>query len=324
METHCYNVESSFESWFEGYLSLLKRKVSDSKVSLNEIISLFYEDSNALQYLEGFVGKDEFSSSGRGFNYIHSISKNPIARVETAKALLDEIPRFADKKSIVLDLFCGNGYLENVSKNEFNDRDIFINSDLSPFMVEQCIRAGKTALLQPAQNLFCIRSNSADAVILAYGVHHVPLDSREEMFRESNRVLKKGGVLLFHDFEDISYGALFFKEVVHEFSKIGHDHPHFEKVKLLKMIERQGFEQIEKLNITDSISAISMSKEESLRELTTTVKEMFKLDLLTLSWQETLDLISKYFPLKAKKKNGVWMASLYRDSLILKARKSSD
>lgn len=97
---------------------------------------------------------------------------------------------------------------------------------------------------QSATNLQWIVSNSLNGVLLAYGVHHIPEASRIDAFSEAYRVLEGDGRLVFHDFESNSKMALFFREVVDEFSTTGHDCKHFESREVVGLMQKVGFKEV--------------------------------------------------------------------------------
>jgi SAM-dependent methyltransferase len=101
-----------------------------------------------------------------------------------------------------------------------------ITSDMAGHMVLETLRSGLPAIRQLAQFLF-VRDETMDAVIIAYGTHHIGREERAAACQEAARVLRPGGRLVLHDFEEDSPVARWFTEVVHRHSRLGHPYTHF-------------------------------------------------------------------------------------------------
>src|SRR5207237_5518083 len=91
-------------------------------------------------------------------------------------------------------------------------RQPVLTSDVAESMILHAWAQGLPAIREPAQHLF-LRDASFDAVLIAYGTHHIdPLD-RPDMCREAFRVLRPHGRIVLHDFECGSAVARWFDEV---------------------------------------------------------------------------------------------------------------
>ncbi len=106
-----------------------------------------------------------------------------------------------------------------------------LTGDISGQMVERALALGLPAVRQAANFLF-LRDGSVDAVLLAYGTHHIEPRDRLAAIREAFRVVRPGGRVVLHDFDDTSPMAYFFARVVHANSKAGHDYVHFSRESL--------------------------------------------------------------------------------------------
>lgn len=118
-----------------------------------------------------------------------------------------------------------------------------LTADLSTRMVNQAAADGFPAICQPAQRM-TLRDGMFDAVLIAYGTHHIPPADRVDVYREAGRVLKPGGRLVVHDFETGGPVDRWFSEVVHKYSTAGHDYTHFHRAELHRDLTAAGFADI--------------------------------------------------------------------------------
>jgi ubiquinone/menaquinone biosynthesis C-methylase UbiE len=127
----------------------------------------------------------------------------------------------------LLDVLGGDGLLARVLRTVAPQVvPLAITSDMAGHMVLEALRSGLPAIRQLAQFLF-VRDETMDAVIIAYGTHHIGPEERTAACQEAARVLRPGGRLVLHDFEEGSPVARWFTEVVHRHSRSGHPYTHF-------------------------------------------------------------------------------------------------
>lgn len=175
---------------------------------------------------------EDFNEGGRGTSYIKA-QKNIDVRLVGMEsifnliALNNNIENFT-KEHLVLDGLGGDGLLDRAYSLFGNNKPTIITSDISRNMITEALKSGHIGIRQPVQCLL-FKNDSLDAVILAYGTHHIPQNERSEMCTEAVRVLKSGGKILLHDFEENEPVDRWFKEVVDKYSLTGHDIPHFTK-----------------------------------------------------------------------------------------------
>jgi len=100
-----------------------------------------------------------------------------------------------DKNSLVVDLGCGRGeWIELLKENSIQAMGI----DLNRLMVQESIKHGLQAIYSDAiKYLKSLESQSVDIVSGFHIVEHLPFEVLIELFDESHRVLKKGGMIIF-------------------------------------------------------------------------------------------------------------------------------
>src|SRR5262245_10282395 len=100
-----------------------------------------------------------------------------------------------------------------------------VTADIAASMVGRALNYGLPALRQDVRFMY-LADGTFDAVILAYGTHHIPPADRENAYRECRRILRPGGRLVVHDFRPTSAVARWFVEVVHRYAPGGHAYEH--------------------------------------------------------------------------------------------------
>ncbi|MES4831740.1 class I SAM-dependent methyltransferase, partial [Streptomyces anthocyanicus] len=176
---------------------------------------------------------DDFGADGegsRGVEYVQAQALNRRARETGIRKLLGfaETARrtAAGDRPVLVDLLGGDGLVRKVCEElgigDFN----ILTCDASPHMVTTAWAAGVPALLQRAEQPL-LRDHSVDAVLLAYGSHHVPSSDRQTVATEARRMLRPGGTFVLHDFLVGSPVDVWFEEVTDVYSATGHKFLHF-------------------------------------------------------------------------------------------------
>lgn len=271
---------------------------------------------------QAWTTQNEFSTSGRGEDYLDSIRLFPDVRSEGTLDLL----RLAhpqgslefDGDCIIADLLAGDGYIEDTCKRHLSSAPLFINSDSSPFMVEKCRKKGMFAICQFAQDAFWLKNQSVDATIFAYGTHHIPQEFRSQAAKEGARILKSGGRWVLHDFEEDQPMARWFGEVVNEYGKTRHDYPHFTRQEMLNLAQDAGLSDIAIEHIADPFVVWAPSKLAAKRLLCNYVIKMYGLVGLQNQFELTFSLLQEYFGEVhlSKKTSGFYEARLIRNALV--------
>lgn len=264
----------------------------------------FYIDSSRISLVADFLNQFEKkfqdfeteNTGSRGISYIKA-QENILVRQTGIENLFKILSSKQKLKSSfkILDLLGGNGLISKVSQEIFNDqiRPTVITSDISRGMVQDALKSNIPALRQPAQKLL-FNDNSIEAILLAYGTHHIPVNQREDTICESKRVLVKGGKLIVHDFEVNSPVAKWFTDIVHVYSETGHDFAHFSKEELINYFKNNNFSKFNVDYIYDPFIFKGLSINEVESKLVSYLYNMYgliKLDDVFESSQERDEFI---------------------------------
>jgi SAM-dependent methyltransferase len=221
-----------------------------------------------------------------------------------------------DGNYIIADLLAGDGYIEETGKRHLSSAPLFVNSDSSPFMVEQCRKKGMFALCQYAQDLFWLKDQSVDAVIYVYGTHHIPREFRSKAAKEGARILKSGGRWVLHDFEEDGPMARWFGEVVNEYGKTRHDYPHFTRQEMLNLAQDAGLFDIALEYIADPFVVQAPSLLAAKYLLANYVIKMYGLSGLENELDFTFHLLEEYFSVHLTENSSGYEARLIRNALV--------
>jgi ubiquinone/menaquinone biosynthesis C-methylase UbiE len=191
--------------------------------------------SEALTSLANLVTEFDSNETGRGDSY-RSAQNDTSVRWTGMRQLL-KIAAGSTRELTLLDVLGGDGTVALAAARhggqEWTDVTV-ITGDCSGEMVAQALRRGLPAIRQEAQFLF-LKDTSVDAALLAYGSHHIPVADRVTAVAELVRVVRPGGRIVIHDFEEDSPMARFFTEIVHVHSKSGHDYSHFTRESMAQL-----------------------------------------------------------------------------------------
>lgn len=234
----------------------IKRYLNYVKKHFPEWFSYFWFDRLSAKNFSLFVKNmekrgwefDISERGGGGESYI-AAQKNPLVRMKGMIQLLNFVSPRNDFRNLpkdfrILDILGGDGaFARTFFKLSPGLEQIILTSDISGLMVVSTLKYGLPAIRQPA-NYLLLKNSCLDAVIFAYGTHHLSHKELTEAINETFRVLKTGGKIVIHDFEENSPVAKWFHEVVNKYSPQGHPYSHFNKSKMIKYLKRGGFQDI--------------------------------------------------------------------------------
>lgn len=310
-------------------------------------------DENFYFITELSAGMVDFHSThkgGRGELY-REAQRNPLIRMVGIRQLFELVSPQGKLSSLtpqhkILDVLGGDGVLARAMQHLATPAQMpqVLTSDLSEDMVAAAQSYGLFALCQPAQNLL-LKDDSIDGVIIAYGTHHIPQEQRVLACKEAYRVLRDGGRIVFHDFEEDSPMAGWFSEVVDKYSITGHQFPHFTFEEIQTNLEKAGFSDIHVNYLYDPFIMEGPSFEEARRMFARCLLNMYGLVKLSErhSDEEVLDIIAalsdKYFrydytrlglsesfgvpEVRVVEVNGAWRLEAPRVALVGQATKRS-
>lgn len=192
----------------------------------------------------------ECDATGRGDSYREAqrlVTVRATGMMRLLELAADGDPRDLRAPFKLLDVLGGDGTLARAVQAQgfaHPPAHWILTGDIAQNMVVRCLRHGLPAVRQPADFLL-IRDDSLDAVLIAYGTHHIPAESRSRAFREAHRSLRPGGRLVIHDFEETSAMATWFNDVVHARAKGGHAYAHLSPEQLRRDLRTAGFREVE-------------------------------------------------------------------------------
>ena len=267
-ELNSLNLESIIKMGIDYDVTEIRKKFLAQFESLRPIEEIL-NSSDFRELIKN--SNNEFSSDSRGQDWAKNAQGNGlIVRREGVTDLLkltnpDGNLNFSSD-FIIADLLAGNGFINQVANDLIppDKRPQFINSDISYFMYKDCLKNGLFSIWQDAENPFWLKDNSVNAVIFAYGSHHI--NNRLQAVQEAKRILKSEGRLVLHDFEKKGSVDQWFRDVVSIYAT-PHPYPHFTKDEMLSLAKRAGLRNITIQYIDDPFKITANTQEDALQML---------------------------------------------------------
>ncbi len=218
------------------------------------------DEASFLSAMYSQVNEFESDESGRGDSFRQAHERSSVKATGMSR-LLEMATNTVDVSHLppdfrLLDVLGGDGTLVRVTGELAQwktPRNWILTGDVTAAMVRRALDHEQPAIRQPAQFLLC-RDNTFDAVLVAYGAHHIPVAERQQCYREALRVLRVGGRLVVHDFQTGSPMARWFSEVVDSYSPTGHKYTHFTPDSLTEDLREAGFDSVQIRVIYDPIT----------------------------------------------------------------------
>lgn len=260
----------------------------------------------ALREAQAWRGPGEFNDDrglGRGDSYRRAQRLDTVREVGVRRLLkLVAAPAGPGTDVRILDVLGGDGVLARVWRRVFGaDGPVpILTGDASPQMTLAAMQYGLPAICQPAQRLL-VRDDVMNGVILAYGTHHLNRHDRPRAVAEACRVLRSGGKLVLHDFDEKSAVARWFAEVVDRYSAAGHQYDHFSPGEIEQYLTGGGFTDVRLTRMYDPFVATGETSEKALDQLLDYIVNMYGLRLLAeetdglVVRERLLELVRRYF-----------------------------
>lgn len=296
--------DNNKDDYLEGmlfceYIEHIKNKAVD----LYEKIDFVNEErlNNWLERMQksctGFSTK-----GGRGAAYRAGQKRNPLARKNGVRDLFKIVERDAPKS--VLDALGGSGTMSRVRsllKDEFEHPvPLIVTSDLDRDQINAALSDGFLAIRQPAQDTL-FKSEVFDAILFAYGTHHLPVLTRPEAWKEACRLLTHGGRIIVQDFETGTPTEKWYSDVLHLTTKTGHACTHFTGSQLRDDLIDAGFEDVEIHYLYDAFILCGDSEEDALVNGIRHIVNLFGMECLypesdnKKNWLELVERLDRYF-----------------------------
>jgi SAM-dependent methyltransferase len=275
--------------------------------------------------------------SGRGGSY-RDAQRDCCARARGIMTLLT-LSGHTARRAVAIDVLGGNGTVTQAWRRRAGadaGRLRILTCDVSAPMVTAALADGLPALRQPAQRML-LRDRCADLVLFAYGTHHLSAPDRPRALAEAWRVLRPGGSVVVHDFPHGSAAARWFAEVVHPYSKAGHDHSHFDGAEMRTLLATAGFGAIDTRLVYDPFELSGPTPEQARSRLARHLRLMYGLHPPDVTDDRSADewvaeRMARYFrldstapatvtELSVRPEGGLHTAELPRAALVAVGRK---
>lgn len=278
------------------------------RVHFPEVHGLLDTDrTDHADYLDRLGHSDFEGEEDGGRGHFYNLAQiNPTVRVRGIMQLFKLLGRFQQNflhpHSVILDVLGGDGVVARSLRTilPVGCPPRIITGDVACQMVKAARAHELAAVLQPAEYLI-LRNASVDAVLLAYGTHHIAKSCRLQAVCEGYRVLKPGGAFVLHDFEESGPGARWFADVVDAYSVTGHRCTHFTAAEMHQYLSSAGFVDIEVAPMYDPFILSARTEPEARDTLSDYLLNMYALVNLRArrsidaARKTVFDLASSYF-----------------------------
>lgn len=257
------------------------------------------------QSLDCFSPFDTKENGGRGDAYRNTQLAYPLVRSEGIHKLCDLAipPDMSDlAATCLLDALGGNGTITRAMRLlRTTDAPTIFTGDVAAPMIVDALAQGLPAVRQSVER-WLFRDASIDGVIFAYGTHHLPREQRPQAVAQAHRVLRPGGRVVVHDFEEGTPTARWYSEALDRYTYTGHKHDHFSPQEMHDLLVDAGFRDVRIQYLYDPCVVFGASPETARRDVLNYMYSLFALANLTPTgaagdqkfWAILEDLVCRY------------------------------
>jgi ubiquinone/menaquinone biosynthesis C-methylase UbiE len=257
----------------------LYRRLNPTRISVEHVARLYTGIAELDTHFESKLEK------GRGDSYRQAQNTNYLIRSVGVLRLFDlAVPEREGPVShlAVLDALGGNGTLTRIvrASRPAEQTPFIVTSDVSARMIESALAQGLPAIRQPLQDLIWFDDCTFDAVIVAYGTHHIPPEQRARAIAEAYRVLRPGGRIVLQDFEYGCPTTVWYDKILDEFTLTGHKYQYFTRQQFNDLLVENSFADVEVLDVYDPFILYADDPKEARLRLLDYVLTLFALEKL--------------------------------------------
>lgn len=258
------------------------RLLKPSRVSAKRTADLFAEIAGQCTHFESKL------DGGRGDQYRETQNKNFLVRAVAFQNIFELAWPGKDRPSgrpVVLDALGGNGTMTRIlrASRPLETLPLIVTSDVSGRQIESAFSQGLPAVRLPAQDLIWFADETFNAVLVAYGTHHIAPEQRHRALSEAFRVLKPGGRVVLQDFEIGSPTTGWYENVLDRWTLTGHKHRYFTRQDFRDLLSGNAFADVEVKDVYDPFILYADEPAEARRQLLEYVFTLFALEKLVPS-----------------------------------------
>ncbi len=257
----------------------LYQRLNPARVSAGHAADLFAKIGELATHFESKLEK------GRGDSYRQAQNSEYLIRSVGFLRVFDlAVPerRHGVAELTVLDALGGNGTLSRIVRTSRPADQVpyIVTSDVSARMIESALAQDLPAIRLPLQDLIWFDDRSFDAVIVAYGTHHIPPGELAKALAEAYRVLKPGGRIVLQDFEIGCPTTRWYEDVLDRYTLTGHKFEYFTRQQFHDLLTGTSFDDVRVFDVYDPLILTADDPKEARIRLLDYVFTLFALEKL--------------------------------------------